>query len=175
MSIKSSIVTKTGDNGTTGLLYGVRVSKSHIKIEACGALDELNSTLGVVKAYSNNVDFKAFIRKIQDHSFILGGEISTPSEYHEKRYKITEEMLRFVEFEIKRLESAKILMDNWAIPGENKLAAHLDVARSICRRLERWCVILSEEGLIKNDTLLKYVNRLSDLLWLLAREAELEN
>jgi cob(I)alamin adenosyltransferase len=163
--MNKSIVTKTGDKGETSL-FERRISKSNVEIEACGAIDELNSFLGLVKVHSKDRKLKDTIIRLQKESFILGGVIAA-----QDKYEIKDEMLINIEKEIERIED-KIEIKNWALPGNNIVSANLDVSRVMCRKLERLVVKMKEENILNNEIMLKYTNRLSDLLWLLAREHE---
>jgi cob(I)alamin adenosyltransferase len=175
-----SICTKTGDSGTTGLMYNRRVSKTNPRIEACGSLDELNSALGLARAHSTQQYVSAKILKVQKDLITIMGEIATLEE-DLPRYEIdgfqlvSQTHYSDLETWIKEIEAQKISFHGWATPGETLSAAALDMARSVCRRAERRVSDLIEQGQIHNQHILIYLNRASDLIWLLARREETIN
>lgn len=174
-----SIATRTGDNGTTGLLYGQRVPKDHPQIEAVGALDELNAALGLAKATSPATDanLKASLSSIQKELVALMGEISC-AENDMARYaasqftKIDEAALARLDVAVAAVEARQPGFSGWATPGATLHAAAFDLARTAARRAERQLVGLPAQGKTVRPLLLHYLNRVSDLLWLLARQAE---
>ncbi len=174
-----SIATKGGDGGTTALMYGQRVPKNHPRVEACGAVDELNAALGLVRATNASSQLKEQIKLVQQNLILLMGELATPLDqlprYHRDGYKVlTPDLTVPLDQAIKELESQKISFAGWATPGANLAAASLDLARTACRRAERRVCDLQEQRELQNPELLVYLNRLSDLLWLWARKAETE-
>ena len=170
MTIK--IYTKTGDKGTTSLYDGTRVDKNSNRVEAYGTIDELNSSLGLAKHYVEDKDIFSIIEDIQRKLFNVAGELATS-----KGLKFPE---RICDQDIKHLEQ---IIDNYIdkmgadqefrfiLPGSSKSSAHLHVSRTICRRAERRIITLADEADISAD-LIKYVNRLSDVLYALARFLE---
>ncbi len=175
-----SIVTKTGDAGTTKLLYGQRVSKADLRIEACGAIDELNSFLGLARTWCDNAEIKAILEALQRENFVVGAEIATPQEQHHKlKTRVTPEMTAQLEDHIAAIEARPGVLDDWALPGATVGSAALDVARTVARRAERCVVRLAEAGAAPDGAapgaeVLRYLNRLSDLLWLLGRRHEMD-
>jgi len=173
---RKSIVTKTGDGGETGLLYGGRVSKTDARTEAYGAVDEAISALGVARALITDRKRHAVILRIQSELFTVGAELATdPAEYDKLQQHfmvVTSEFTRRVEAEIAELEQRITLPDAFVIPGGTPAAAALDVARTVTRRAERRIVGLQQAGQLKNPEVMRYVNRLSDLLFMLARAEE---
>jgi len=172
-----SIVTKTGDTGTTGLMYNRRVAKSHPRIEACGAVDELNAALGLARATAQNQLVRDNLLRIQKELVNLMGELGTLLEdlprYASDGYSLlTSQMTAALEKTIYDLEAQKISFKGWATPGANIGSAALDVARTICRRAERRVCVLQASDQLKNPEIIVYLNRLSDLLWLFARLEE---
>lgn len=172
-----SIATRTGDDGTTSLLYGQRVPKNHPQVEAVGALDELNAALGFAKATRPTGADPAELERIQKDLVALMGEISCAESdtmrYTESKFaKIGEAELARIDAAVAAVESRQPKFDGWATPGANLHAAALDLARTAARRAERHLVGLGAHGKTVRPVLLQYVNRVSDLLWLLAREAE---
>jgi cob(I)alamin adenosyltransferase len=172
-----SIVTKTGDDGTTGLMYNRRVPKNHPRIEACGTVDELNAALGLAKAASGDEHLRETLMGIQKNLVNLMGELATDNadapRYAADGYaRLTGEQTAGLEVAVRELEGQKLVFRGWATPGENAEAGALDFARTICRRAERRVCTLQQEGLLMNAEIPVFLNRLSDLLWLLARRAE---
>lgn len=173
----SSISTRTGDAGETSFLYGQRVSKSHPQIEAVGAFDEFNAALGVVKATGLSPTRREALERIQHELVALMGELAC-AETDAERYaaskfpKIEQPAVDRLDAEVAALEAAALRYDGWATPGANPLAAALDVARTVARRAERRLHALPAHGRTVRPLVAAYVNRVADLLWLLAREAE---
>jgi cob(I)alamin adenosyltransferase len=174
-----SIVTKTGDSGTTGLMYGRRVPKTHPRVEACGAIDELNAALGLARATATESFISENLFWIQKSLVDLMGEVGVLAEdlprYAKDGYSlVTPEMTAKLEMLVKEIESQNVSFKGWATPGATKNSAALDVARTVCRRAERRACDLQESGELKNCEIIIYLNRLSDLLWLFARWAEMK-
>lgn len=172
-----SIATRTGDDGTTSLLYGQRVPKDHPQIEAVGALDELNAALGLAKSARPPGRDAAELEPIQRDLIALMGEVScaeadTARHAASKFARLGEPELARVDAAVAALESRGLKFDGWATPGATPYAAALDVARATARRAERRLTGLAAHGRPLRPLLLQYVNRVSDLLWLMAREAE---
>ncbi len=172
-----SISTRTGDNGTTGLLYGQRVPKDHPQIEAVGTLDELNSALGFAKATCPDAERRAGLECIQKDLVNLMGEVACAeadlARYEASKFpKLTEADLERVDASVAALEARNIPFHGWATPGANLHAAALELARATARRAERRLVGLPAHGRKVRPLLGHYINRVSDLLWLLARQAE---
>jgi cob(I)alamin adenosyltransferase len=172
-----SIATRTGDDGTTSLLYGQRVPKDHPQVEAVGSLDELNAALGLAKASRPaGVDVTELAR-IQQELVALMGEVScaepdTARHAASKFARIDDAALARVDAAVAAIEARQPRFDGWATPGANLHAAALDLARTTARRAERRLVGLAVHGRHLRPLLLQYLNRVSDLLWLMAREAE---
>jgi len=173
---RKSIVTKTGDRGQTGLLYGGRVSKTDLRTEAYGAGWSTISALGLARALTRHDMRRSTILRVQRELFTVGAELATDaSQYDTLRTHflvVTEAMTKQLEGEIHRLEGAVPLADAFVIPGGTSAAAALDVARTVCRRAERRIVAVQEAGMLPNPEVLRYMNRLSDLLFMLARAEE---
>lgn len=173
-----SIATRTGDDGTTGLLYGQRVAKNHPQIEAVGAFDELNAAVGMAKALSAGVAQRFNeLEAIQRDLVSLMGELAC-AEADVERYlaskfsKVGDHELARIDAAVAQLEATDLRFEGWATPGKNSAAAALDVARTVARRAERQLVGLRDSGRTLRPVCLKYVNRVADLLWLMARDAE---
>lgn len=174
-----SIVTKTGDLGTTGLMYNRRVPKSHPRVESYGAVDELNAALGMARAFLKTPQAKTRILELQKDLIGLMGELATAPEdlprYEADGFqRLNAGMTAKLDQWVSELEGGKLAFDGWAMPGQNPASAGLDVARTTCRRAERRICTLRESGQLDNAEIIVYLNRLSDLLWLLARDAERE-
>jgi cob(I)alamin adenosyltransferase len=172
-----SIVTKTGDNGTSALMYGRRVPKNHPRIEAYGCVDELNAALGLVRATAENQNARTNIESIQKDLVTLMGELATAAEdlprYKKDGYPLlTSEHTGRLETWVREIEAQKISFRGWATPGATLNAAALDMARTVCRRAERRVCDLQTSGELHNAEIIVFLNRLSDLLWLMARQSE---
>lgn len=176
-----SIATRTGDDGTTGLLYGQRVPKDHPQIEAVGACDELNVALGEAKARlpasARGAEIREDLAFIQRRLVALMGETAC-AEADVARHaasafeRVTEADVARLDAALAALEARGLRFEGWATPGANPLAAALDVARATARRAERRLAALPGHGRRLRPENGRFLNRLSDLLWLLAREAE---
>lgn len=171
-----SIATKTGDAGETALMYGRRVLKSHPRVEAYGSVDELNAALGVARVTAGVGFIAETLLAIQKELITVMGELATAPEdlarYQGDGYSLTTTAMvdRLTEL-VDDLEKDKLLhYKGWAIPGNTMVSATLDVCRTTCRRAERRVASLGGE--MTNGEVLRYLNRLSDLCWLLARYAE---
>lgn len=172
-----SIVTKTGDQGATSLMYGRRVSKCHPRVEAYGAVDELNAALGLAKASASPPEMRELIVSIQKDLIVLMGELATAVEdlprYVQDGFSLLQPTLTAkLDEAVKAIEVRRPRFDGWATPGANPASAALDLARTVCRRAERHVCALHEAGQLNNLEIIVYLNRLSDLLWLMARWLE---
>lgn len=171
-----SIVTKTGDDGTTALMYGRRVPKNHPRVEAYGAVDELNAALGMARATAEQDSVREDLLCIQNDLVVLMGELATAPEDLPRYLK--DGFLQLGADKTARLEEMIVKIEpktpfkDWVMPGGNSHGAALDSARVICRRAERRVCELKETGGLANREIVVYLNRLADLLWLLARRAE---
>jgi cob(I)alamin adenosyltransferase len=169
-----SIVTKTGDEGETSLMYGRRVPKTDPRVEAYGSVDELNAALGLARALSENVFVSEQILAAQKGLIPVMGELATAPEDRDRYVKdgfhlTTSAMVERVTDVITHLEADETLYPkDWVIPGGNELSAALDLARTACRRAERRVAALDAN----NPEILRYLNRLSDLCWILGRYCE---
>jgi len=175
-----SIATKTGDSGTTALMYNRRVPKNHPRIEACGTIDELNAAVGVGRAAATDEYVREQLLPVQNDLIALMGELATLHEdlarYTKEGFsRVTPEMVTKLDKIVTFVESQKVSFKGWATPGANLSAAMLDLARTICRRAERRVYELQEQRQVENPSILVYLNRLSDALWLLARWSERED
>jgi cob(I)alamin adenosyltransferase len=169
-----SIATKRGDNGTTGLPGGVRVSKADRRVDCYGTVDELISHLGFARSIAPDSEIKALVKQLQRELFKVGSAIGTAPESRKPAPEITAAMVDALDAHVHRIEALPGILGDWSIPGEIPESAAIDVARTVCRRAERIAVALFEEKLLANPFILAYLNRLSDLLWLLGRQLELQ-
>lgn len=169
-----SIATMRGDSGQTGLSGGVRVSKSSPRVEAFGTLDELISTMGFARSICPNVELCAATKRIQKELFKVASAISTPPESPKGVPVIDDGMVDELTSHVHRIEAIPGMLNDWSLPGEDPASAAFDVARTVCRRSERLVVGLIENGLELQANVLRYLNRLSDLLWLFGRQIEKE-
>ncbi|MHB1232693.1 MAG: cob(I)yrinic acid a,c-diamide adenosyltransferase [Burkholderiales bacterium] len=160
----SKIYTKTGDKGTTGLGDGARVPKHSARIEAIGDIDELNSQLGLLLAENNlPASIQHTLTRVQHELFELGGELSIPNYT-----RMTEAMVTRLEQELDALNDVLLPLKEFILPGGSRPAAQCHVARAVCRRAERRLVALAQQEMV-SPAALKYLNRLSDLLFVICR------
>lgn len=176
-----SIATRTGDDGSTSLLYGQRVPKDHPQIEAVGACDELNVALGAVKPLlargARGMATRTLLTTTQKNLVALMGELACAeadvARYTKSKFeKISADDVRRLDAAVAKLEARGLKFDGWATPGANARATAFDLARVAARRAERRVVALATLGRRVRPVAGQFLNRLSDLLWLLAREAE---
>ncbi len=163
------ISTKKGDSGYTSLLKGGRVPKHHLIIEAGGTLDEANSLLAVARASSRQKRTKRIILQVQKHLFIIGAELSvSKGKGNAPKKMIAETDIKWLERLVDEFEEALALPPGFVAFGQNEGSSHLDVARTSVRKVERLAAKMKSEDMIANSNVLKYLNRLSDLIFLLA-------
>ena len=173
-----SIVTKTGDKGETSLMYGRRVPKSDPRVDAYGCVDELTAALGLARSISIEKFLSEEILAAQKDLIVVMGELATTPQDRERYVKdgfhlSTAAMVDRITAVIVDLEKDKSLYPkDWVIPGETSISAALDFARATCRRAERHIAAFMVDDKDFNPEILRYLNRLSDLLWVLARYAE---
>ena len=172
------IYTKKGDDGTTGLLYGGRVPKDDVRTEVYGTLDETVSALGVARAGGLVPRVEEIVIRIQREMFVVGAQLATAQENHGKLEegvsKIAPGMTEQAENDIDSLLEQHPLRNEFVLPGETLGSAGLDLARSTIRRAERQAVAMDRAGYIGDPEVLRYLNRISDLLFALARFQEAE-
>jgi cob(I)alamin adenosyltransferase len=166
-----SITTKTGDNGMTYLYMGGKVSKDDIRVEAYGSIDELCSFLGMSKTQIKDKKIKNMIESIQKDLFVVSSELAVCPKFINKiKEKTDQNCVDKIEKFIKMFERKKVpKLHCFAVPGNNFISSILDVSRTVARRAERRIVTLKNKKDLKNNYILIYLNRLSDLLYLLAR------
>jgi len=168
-----SIATKRGDGGQTGLAGGIRVSKSSLRVESYGTVDELNSALGWARSVCDDADLRERTKSIQRELFRIGSGLATPPESSKPQVPVPPELVEELTRQVHEMEATEGLLSDWSLPGETASGAAYDVARTVCRRAERCVVRLMESGDAVEPNILAYLNRLSDLLWLFARKAEM--
>ncbi len=161
------IYTKTGDDGTTGIQNGARISKTDSRIQAYGMVDEINSFLGIILSKLDEKDLENLISKIQNDLFVVGSDLSNP-DLKNTQNRVIDEMIKALEENIDNLEKKLPPITNFILPGGYEIAALVHVSRSITRRAEIFVISLSEKEIINNNCII-YLNRLSDLLFVIAR------
>ena len=169
-----SIATKRGDKGDTGLIGGARVSKADVRVEAYGTVDELGAALGFARSICEDEEVRELAKSIQRELFTVAGAIASPEGGREsKTTYVTAEMVESLTSHVNRIEATEGILSDWSLPGDHAAAAAFDLARTICRRAERCVVRLAETGVEVNEQVVPYLNRLSDLIWLMGRLLEL--
>lgn len=165
------IYTKTGDNGTTSLIGGTKVPKSHLRIEAYGTVDELNSHIGLCGDLISDVATKKMLLEIQDRLFTIGSSLACDpvKESKLKLPDLKEEDISLIEQEIDRMEATLPAMTSFILPGGHPTVSQLHITRCVARRAERCGVRLELESLEVDPVIIKYLNRLSDYLFVLSR------
>lgn len=169
MAIK--IYTKTGDLGKTSLIGGTKVPKSHIRIESYGTIDELNSYIGLVSDHTGDEHTKIILKEVQDRLFTIGASLACDPDKEPlmKIPDLKEADIQLLEKEIDTMNETLPVMKSFILPGGNISVSTTHVARCVCRRAERICVHMQQEELFIDPLVIKYVNRLSDYLFVLAR------
>lgn len=165
------IYTKTGDKGNTSLIGGTKVPKSHLRIEAYGTVDELNSYIGLCRDLIMDDTSRAVLQEVQDRLFTIGSALACdPLKEPKMRIPdLKDTDIHFLEKEIDRMTEALPPMKHFILPGGHPTVSQLHIARCVCRRAERCCVRLELEGQEVEAIILQYINRLSDYLFMLAR------
>ncbi len=169
-----SIATMRGDGGQTGLSGGIRVSKAAPLVEAFGTMDELISSMGFARSICKNQEIHDATKRIQKELFKVASAVSTPKESPKGRPAIDDALIDELTAHVHRIEAMPGVLNDWTLPGEDPVSAAYDVARTICRRAERLMVGLKEAGDDFQPNVIRYLNRLSDLLWLFGRQIEKE-
>jgi cob(I)alamin adenosyltransferase len=163
------IYTKTGDDGTTSLLGGKRVSKADLRIETYGTVDELNAYIGLLRDQQVNQHRMTDLLVIQDKLFTIGARLAVdPESKHPKIPNLDQEDVRFLEVAIDRLEQTLPPMRNFVLPGGHQSVSFCHIARTVCRRVERLAIALSQNSQVESVVIV-YLNRLSDYLFVLSR------
>lgn len=180
MIVAMKVYTRRGDDGTTGLLYGGRVEKDDLRTEAYGTVDEAVSALGLARAALGDAlgaaEWHDEVLARQRQLFVLGAQLATHLDHADRLAdgvsRMTEEMVTGLEERIDELVERFPLPEAFVVPGASRAGAAIDLARTIVRRAERRVVVLQREGLLADDVPLRYLNRLSDELFVLARAVE---
>ncbi|CAN5325751.1 cob(I)yrinic acid a,c-diamide adenosyltransferase [soil metagenome] len=174
MVVLNKIYTRTGDAGSTGLASGARVSKSNPRVEAYGTVDELNATIGLARLHAaETTDIDAMLGRIQNELFDLGADLATPLDPLPawEALRIVASQVDRLEVEIDAMNAELSALDSFILPGGSPLAAHLHLARTVSRRAERDAIRLVETGAAVTPEAMRYLNRLSDHLFVAARRA----
>lgn len=165
------IYTKTGDKGFTGLIGGTRIPKSHIRIEAYGTVDELNSWIGCLYDEQMDQNIRSILKEIQDRLFTIGSSLACDPEKNTKMeipdLKLSD--IEMLENEIDRMNEELPELKSFVLPGGNIVASHSHITRCVCRRAERICVAMQEDNQFVDAQVIQYLNRLSDYLFVLSR------
>lgn len=171
------IYTKTGDSGKTSLLGGTKVFKNNLRIEAYGTVDELNSYIGLLSDFSNDDNAKVILKEIQDRLFTIGAELACDPDKNSRMAlpDLHESDVELLEKEIDKMQEELPVMKNFILPGGHPAVSFAHVARCVCRRAERGTVNLQENNGAVDQLIIKYLNRLSDYLFVLARYLGMKN
>ena len=173
------VYTRSGDDGDTGLLYGGRISKSDLLTEAYGTVDELVSMMGFARSLSQSDKVKETLIQLQKQLFQIASELSTLPENYEHLQKnlglIGVDWVEALEQAIDDFKSELDLPDAFIVPGASQASATIDISRAVCRRVERRVVELKNQDRLPNPEVLRYMNRLSDLLFVIARYEDKES
>ena len=169
-----SIATTRGDGGQTGLAGGIRVSKADDRVETYGTIDELISSIGFARSICDNSAIRDFSKQIQRELFKVGSAVATPPGSKKPIPVIPDELVDALTAKVHEIEALPGVLADWSIPGEHPVSAAYDVARTVCRRAERLVVRFIEAGNDVQPNVLRYLNRLSDVLWLFGRQIDAE-
>jgi cob(I)alamin adenosyltransferase len=167
-----SIATKRGDTGQTGLAGGIRVSKADLRVESYGTVDELNTFLGFARSICQNKEIAAWTEEIQRTLFRVGSALATPPESSKNAPIVSNEDVEHLTGLVHRIEAMEGVLGDWSLPGAHIESAAYEMARTVCRRAERCAVRFVESGGEVQPTVIAYLNRLSDLIWLFGRLIE---
>lgn len=163
------IYTKTGDSGTTGLIGGTRLSKAHIRIDAYGTVDELNAYIGLLRDQPVNIERRDLLKEIQDRLFTVGSHLaSEPDQTRKKLPDLHEADITRLEEEMDAMDAQLPTLRAFVLPGGHESVSFGHVARTVCRRAERTVVLLNDHEAVE-DIVIRYLNRLSDYLFMLCR------
>lgn len=163
------IYTKTGDKGETGLFGGRRLPKNHLRIEAYGTVDELNAFIGLVSDHIEDDQLDAALKSIQDLLFVIGSNLASDPDKEMAVPDVKEADIEILEAAIDEMEQSLPALKHFILPGGHVAVSHAHVARCVCRRAERLVVALANEELVL-DIIIRYLNRLSDYLFVVARK-----
>ena len=168
-----SIATKRGDGGQTGLAGGIRVSKADLRVESYGSVDELNTFLGFARSICQNKEIATWTEEIQRTLFRVGSALATPPESKKQPPVVSIEDIDKLTDLVHQIEATEGILSDWSLPGAHTESAAYEVARTVCRRAERAAVRFVESGGVVQPTVIPYLNRLSDVIWLFGRLIEL--
>jgi len=171
----SKVYTKTGDKGKTGLIGGTRVPKYHERLEAYGSVDELNSYIGLLRSCDIDAHQKEVLVSIQNKLFVIGACLATDEEKSDMKTKLAcnNTDVEYLEMEIDLLDRELPELRSFILPGGHTVVSFCHIARTVCRRAERRVVLLSEKVNV-DENLIKYINRLSDYLFILSRKFSID-
>ena len=169
-----SIATKTGDDGQTGLAGGIRISKADLRVESYGSVDELNSTLGFARSMCSDKEIAMWTETIQRTLFRVGAALASPEGPTKQPPFVSTEDIDMLTDLVHRIEATEGILSDWSLPGAHAESAAYEVARTVCRRAERAAVRFVENGGEVETTVIRYLNRLSDLIWLFGRLIEVK-
>jgi cob(I)alamin adenosyltransferase len=167
-----SISTKRGDGGQTGLAGGIRISKADLRVESYGSVDELNTVLGFARSICQDKEIAEWTEIIQRTLFRVGSALATPPESKKQPPVVSTEDIDMLTDLVHKIEATEGILSDWSLPGAHTESAAYEVARTVCRRAERAAVRFVENGGIVQPTILPYLNRLSDVIWLFGRLIE---
>lgn len=167
-----SIATKRGDGGQTGLAGGIRVSKADLRVESYGSVDELNTFLGFARSICQNKEIATWTEEIQRTLFRVGSALATPPESKKQPPVVSIEDIDKLTDLVHQIEATEGILSDWSLPGAHTESAAYEVARTVCRRAERAAVRFVESGGVVQPTVIPYLNRLSDVIWLFGRLIE---
>ncbi|WP_213804256.1 cob(I)yrinic acid a,c-diamide adenosyltransferase [Granulicella sp. dw_53] len=167
-----SIATKRGDGGQTGLAGGIRISKADLRVESYGSVDELNTFLGFARSICQNKEIATWTEEIQRTLFRVGSALATPPESKKQPPVVSPEDIEMLTNLVHQIEATEGILSDWSLPGAHTESAAYEVARTVCRRAERAAVRFIEAGGVVQPTVLPYLNRLSDVIWLFGRLIE---
>jgi cob(I)alamin adenosyltransferase len=167
---KSQVYTKTGDKGYTSLIGGTRIEKSHIRLEAYGTIDELNSHIGMIWSYDIEQSVKEVLYGIQNQLFLIGAYLATDDAVSDlkSRLKTDDRFIELLEFKMDEMEQGLPPLNNFILPGGHPVVAACHISRTVCRRAERRVILLSADVEV-DQWVIQYLNRLSDYLFVLSR------
>jgi cob(I)alamin adenosyltransferase len=166
------IYTRTGDKGETGLLGGGRVGKDNTRINAYGTVDECNALLGIIRTFDIGGQLDDMLSQIQNQLFVVGSDLATPEGKQTKIDRVNDDNVKVLEKWIDLIEDSLPPLKQFILPGGCEAGSYLHLARTVCRRAERWAVALSRDEKV-NSSVIVYLNRLSDFLFVAARAANL--
>lgn len=169
--MSAKIYTKTGDKGKTSLIGGTKVSKAHIRIDAYGTIDELNSFIGLLSDQFEHSDTRSVLKNVQDRLFTIGSSLACDPDREPmlKLPDLNEDDVKWIEQEIDRMSGVLPEMKSFILPGGHVSVSTAHVVRCVCRRAERRCVDMMDHDLFVDPLVIKFINRLSDYLFVLAR------